>query len=196
MSSSAPNGNTYREYELALAAGAIAGAAGGAGASGLQSQELGTTRPYQWAIHDPTASDGKRAAACASDVLGPAARWDRAGAGAIFQALQRQESGARRARRSSATGRTRRKRRGRMRASGSGGRRCRTWRWSTLGSRRGWITGAWRPRASGPGAGGASGAGGERDRGAGGGLRRSVERQREQRLRATTSARRWWPKCA
>jgi hypothetical protein len=46
-------------------------------------------------------------------------------------------------------GRTRKKRRGRMRASGSGGRRCRTWRSSMPGSRRGWITGVSRRRASG-----------------------------------------------
>ncbi|MHB8747098.1 MAG: MobA/MobL family protein [Gammaproteobacteria bacterium] len=52
------NGNTYREYELALPRELSRGAQV-ALVQRFAEQELGTTRPYQWAIHVCTASDGK-----------------------------------------------------------------------------------------------------------------------------------------
>jgi hypothetical protein len=52
------NGNTYREYELALPRELSRGAQV-ALVQRFAEQELGTTRPYQWAIHLSTASDGK-----------------------------------------------------------------------------------------------------------------------------------------
>jgi hypothetical protein len=52
------NGNTYREYELALPR-ELSPAARVALVQRFAEQELGTTRPYQWAIHNCTARDGK-----------------------------------------------------------------------------------------------------------------------------------------
>ena len=52
------NGNTYREYELALPRELSRGARV-ALVQRFAEQELGTTRPYQWAIHVCTATDGK-----------------------------------------------------------------------------------------------------------------------------------------
>src|SRR5579859_44638 len=52
------NGNTYREYELALPRELSRGAQI-ALVQRFAEQELGTARPYQWAIHLSTASDGK-----------------------------------------------------------------------------------------------------------------------------------------
>jgi hypothetical protein len=52
------NGNTYREYELALPR-ELSRSAQVALVQRFAEQELGTTRPYQWAIHVCTASDGK-----------------------------------------------------------------------------------------------------------------------------------------
>jgi MobA/MobL family len=52
------NGNTYREYELALPRELSRGAQI-ALVQRFAEQELGSTRPYQWAIHVSTASDGK-----------------------------------------------------------------------------------------------------------------------------------------
>jgi hypothetical protein len=52
------NGNTYREYELALPRELSRGAQV-ALVQRFAEQELGSTRPYQWAIHVCTASDGK-----------------------------------------------------------------------------------------------------------------------------------------
>jgi len=52
------NGNTYREYELALPRELSRGAQV-ALVQRFAEQELGTARPYQWAIHLSTASDGK-----------------------------------------------------------------------------------------------------------------------------------------
>jgi hypothetical protein len=52
------NGNTYREYELALPR-ELSRAEQIALVQRFAEQELGTTRVYQWAIHTPTASDGK-----------------------------------------------------------------------------------------------------------------------------------------
>ncbi len=52
------NGNTYREYELALPRELSRGAQV-ALVQRFAEQELGSTRPYQWAIHLSTASDGK-----------------------------------------------------------------------------------------------------------------------------------------
>jgi hypothetical protein len=52
------NGNTYREYELALPR-ELARGAQVALVQRFAEQELGTMRPYQWAIHVCTASDGK-----------------------------------------------------------------------------------------------------------------------------------------
>ncbi len=52
------NGNTYREYELALPRELSPGARV-ALVQRFAEQELGSTRPYQWAIHTSTASDGK-----------------------------------------------------------------------------------------------------------------------------------------
>jgi hypothetical protein len=52
------NGNTYREYELALPRELSRGARV-ALVERFAEQELGTTRPYQWAIHTCTARDGK-----------------------------------------------------------------------------------------------------------------------------------------
>jgi hypothetical protein len=52
------NGNAYREYELALPRELSRGAQI-ALVQRFAEQELGTTRPYQWAIHTSTASDGK-----------------------------------------------------------------------------------------------------------------------------------------
>jgi hypothetical protein len=52
------NGNTYREYELALPR-ELSRSAQVALVQRFAEQELGTTRPYQWAIHLSTASDGK-----------------------------------------------------------------------------------------------------------------------------------------
>jgi MobA/MobL family len=52
------NGNTYREYELALPRELSRGAQI-ALVQRFAEQELGSTRPYQWAIHLSTASDGK-----------------------------------------------------------------------------------------------------------------------------------------
>jgi hypothetical protein len=52
------NGNTYREYELALPR-ELSRSAQVALVQRFAEQELGTTRPYQWAIHTSTASDGK-----------------------------------------------------------------------------------------------------------------------------------------
>ena len=91
------NGNTYREYELALPRELSRDAADRAGAAVCRA---GARDDAAVSVGDPYA-DGERwegAAARASDVLGPPARWDRAGAGAILQALQRQEPGAGRGR--------------------------------------------------------------------------------------------------
>jgi len=52
------NGNTYREYELALPRELVP-AARVALVERFVEQELGTSRPYQWAIHNGTASDGR-----------------------------------------------------------------------------------------------------------------------------------------
>src|SRR5450631_909307 len=52
------NGNTYREYELALPR-ELSRSAQVALVQRFAEQELGSTRPYQWAIHTCTASDGK-----------------------------------------------------------------------------------------------------------------------------------------
>ena len=52
------NGNTYREYELALPR-ELSRSQQVALVQRFAEQELGTTRPYQWAIHLSTASDGK-----------------------------------------------------------------------------------------------------------------------------------------
>jgi MobA/MobL family len=52
------NGNTYREYELALPRELVP-AARVALVERFANQELGTSRPYQWAIHNCVASDGK-----------------------------------------------------------------------------------------------------------------------------------------
>ncbi|MDP9091004.1 MAG: MobA/MobL family protein [Pseudomonadota bacterium] len=52
------NGNTYREYELALPR-ELSRDARVALVQRFAEQELGTTRPFQWAIHTCTASDGK-----------------------------------------------------------------------------------------------------------------------------------------
>jgi MobA/MobL family len=52
------NGNTYREYELALPRELLRSAQV-ALVQRFAEQELGTTRPYQWAIHTCTASDGR-----------------------------------------------------------------------------------------------------------------------------------------
>jgi hypothetical protein len=52
------NGNTYREYELALPR-ELSRAAQVALVQRFAEQELGTARPYQWAIHLSTASDGR-----------------------------------------------------------------------------------------------------------------------------------------
>jgi hypothetical protein len=52
------NGNTYREYELALPR-ELSPAARVALVQRFAEQELGATRPYQWAIHNCVASDGK-----------------------------------------------------------------------------------------------------------------------------------------
>jgi hypothetical protein len=52
------NGNTYREYELALPR-ELSRRAQVALVQRFAEQELGTSRPYQWAIHTCTASDGK-----------------------------------------------------------------------------------------------------------------------------------------
>ena len=52
------NGNTYREYELALPR-ELSRSAQVALVQRFAEQELGNTRPYQWAIHTSTASDGK-----------------------------------------------------------------------------------------------------------------------------------------
>ncbi len=52
------NGNTYREYELALPR-ELSPATRIALVERFASQELGSTRPYQWAIHNGTARDGK-----------------------------------------------------------------------------------------------------------------------------------------
>ena len=51
------NGNTYREYELALPR-ELSPAARIALVERFAEQELGATRPYQWAIHTCTARDG------------------------------------------------------------------------------------------------------------------------------------------
>ncbi len=52
------NGNTYREYELALPR-ELSRSAQVALVQRFAEQELGVTRPNQWAIHLSTASDGK-----------------------------------------------------------------------------------------------------------------------------------------
>jgi MobA/MobL family len=52
------NGNTYREYELALPR-ELSPAARIALVQRFAEQELGVTRVYQWAIHNGRASDGK-----------------------------------------------------------------------------------------------------------------------------------------
>jgi hypothetical protein len=52
------NGNTYREYELALPR-ELSRAEQIALVQRFTEQELGTTRVYQWAIHTPMARDGK-----------------------------------------------------------------------------------------------------------------------------------------
>ena len=52
------NGNTYREYELALPR-ELSRSAQVALVQRFAEQELGAKRPYQWAIHLSTASDGK-----------------------------------------------------------------------------------------------------------------------------------------
>jgi len=52
------NGNTYREYELALPR-ELSRSAQVALVERFAQQELGAKRPYQWAIHLATASDGK-----------------------------------------------------------------------------------------------------------------------------------------
>jgi MobA/MobL family len=52
------NGNSYREYELALPR-ELSRAEQVALVQRFAEQELGVTRVYQWAIHTPTASDGK-----------------------------------------------------------------------------------------------------------------------------------------
>jgi hypothetical protein len=52
------NGNTYREYELALPR-ELSRSAQVALVERFAEQELGSTRPYQWVIHLCTASDGK-----------------------------------------------------------------------------------------------------------------------------------------
>jgi hypothetical protein len=52
------NGNTYREYELALPR-ELSREQQVALVERFAEQELGTTRVYQWAIHEPNASDGK-----------------------------------------------------------------------------------------------------------------------------------------
>jgi len=52
------NGNTYREYELALPR-ELSRSAQVALVQRFAEQELGSTRSYQWAIHLSTASDGK-----------------------------------------------------------------------------------------------------------------------------------------
>ena len=52
------NGNTYREYELALPR-EFSREQQIALVERFAEQELGSTRVYQWAIHEPNASDGK-----------------------------------------------------------------------------------------------------------------------------------------
>lgn len=52
------NGNTYREYELALPR-ELSREQQVALVERFAAQELGSTRPYQWAIHTPTARDGR-----------------------------------------------------------------------------------------------------------------------------------------
>jgi hypothetical protein len=52
------NGNTYREYELALPR-ELSRAEQVALVQRFAEQELGSTRPYQWAIHTPMARDGR-----------------------------------------------------------------------------------------------------------------------------------------
>jgi hypothetical protein len=52
------NGNTYREYELALPR-ELSRAQQVALVQRFAEQELGSTRPYQWAIHTPMAQDGR-----------------------------------------------------------------------------------------------------------------------------------------
>ena len=52
------NGNTYREYELALPR-ELEPKARVALVERFANQELGTSRPYSWAIHNCTASDGR-----------------------------------------------------------------------------------------------------------------------------------------
>jgi hypothetical protein len=52
------NGNTYREYELALPR-ELSREQQIALVERFAEQELGSTRVYQWAIHEPNASDGK-----------------------------------------------------------------------------------------------------------------------------------------
>jgi hypothetical protein len=52
------NGNTYREYELALPR-ELSRAAQVALVQRFAEQELGDKRPYQWAIHMPLARDGQ-----------------------------------------------------------------------------------------------------------------------------------------
>lgn len=52
------NGNTYREYELALPR-ELSRAAQVALVQRFAEQELGDKRPYQWAIHTPMARDGQ-----------------------------------------------------------------------------------------------------------------------------------------
>ena len=52
------NGNTYREYELALPR-ELSRAEQVALVERFAEQELGSTRAYQWAIHTPMASDGR-----------------------------------------------------------------------------------------------------------------------------------------
>ena len=51
------NGNTYREYELALPR-ELSREQQVALVERFAAQELGSTRPYQWAIHTPLARDG------------------------------------------------------------------------------------------------------------------------------------------
>jgi MobA/MobL family len=52
------NGNTYREYELALPR-ELSREQQIALVQRFAEQELGSTRPYEWAIHTPMAQDGK-----------------------------------------------------------------------------------------------------------------------------------------
>ena len=84
------NGNTYREFELALPR-ELERAHQIALVERFIESELGGKHAYQWALHSDPAQRRGRAAARARDVFRSHSGWNRAERRAVFQARESQE---------------------------------------------------------------------------------------------------------